>query len=72
MSEYQWHKQHGICVDCNQENALPKGTAFDTMIVECMECGAAPYAVSVYENDTEQAKREAVAKFWNRREERLH
>lgn len=42
-----------------------KGTAFDVMIVECMECGAEPYAVSVYENDTEQ-------RFWNRREERLH
>lgn len=48
-----------------------KGTAFDTMIVECMECGAAPYAVSVYENDTEQEKREAIARLWNRREERL-
>lgn len=48
-----------------------KNTAFDTMIVECMECGAAPYAVSVYESDTEQAKREAIARFWNRREERL-
>ena len=23
MSEYQWYKQHGICVDCNRENALP-------------------------------------------------
>lgn len=23
MTEYQWYKQHGICVDCNQENALP-------------------------------------------------
>ena len=29
-----------------------KGTAFDVMMVECKQCGASPYAVEVYENDT--------------------
>ena len=29
-----------------------KGTAFDVMTVECKQCGASPYAVEVYENDT--------------------
>lgn len=44
-----------------------KGTAFDVMMVECKQCGASPYAVEVYENDTEENKRKAIAEFWNRR-----
>lgn len=33
-----------------------KGTAFDVMTVECKQCGASPYAVEVYENDTEEIR----------------
>ena len=44
-----------------------KGTAFDVMTVECKQCGASPYAVEVYEYDTEENKRKAIAEFWNRR-----
>lgn len=44
-----------------------EGTAFDVMMVECKHCGASPYAVEVYENDTEENKRKAIAEFWNRR-----
>jgi restriction alleviation protein, lar family len=44
-----------------------KGTAFDVMTVECKQCGASPYAVEVYENDTEENKRKTIAEFWNRR-----
>lgn len=46
-----------------------KGTAFDIMRIECKKCGAAPYAVEVYEFDTEADKKEAIARFWNRRAE---
>ena len=45
-----------------------KGTAFDCMMVECKHCGASPYAVEVYEFDTEEIKKSAIAKFWNRRD----
>lgn len=44
-----------------------KGTAFDVMMVECKQCGASPYAVEVYENDTEENKRKTISEFWNRR-----
>ena len=44
-----------------------KGTAFDVMTVECKQCGASPYAVDVYEYDTNENKRNAIAEFWNRR-----
>lgn len=43
-----------------------KGTAFDVMMVECKQCGASPYAVEVYENDTEENKRKTISEFWNR------
>lgn len=46
-----------------------KGTAFDVMMVECKQCGASPYAVEVYEYDTEENKRKTIAEFWNRRAE---
>jgi Lar family restriction alleviation protein len=42
-------------------------TAFDVMRIECKKCGAAPYAVEVYEGKTESEKRETIARFWNRR-----
>lgn len=44
-----------------------KGTAFDVVAVECKQCGASPYAVEVYEFDTAENKRKAIADFWNRR-----
>ena len=44
-----------------------KGTAFDVMMVECKQCGASPYAVEVYEYNTEENKRKAIAEVWNRR-----
>lgn len=44
-----------------------KGTAFDIMRIECRKCGATPYAVETYEFDTEADKKEAIARFWNRR-----
>lgn len=43
-------------------------TAFDRMMVECKRCGASPYSVEVYEGDTVENKREAIARFWNRRD----
>ncbi len=39
------------------------------MMVECKQCGASPYAVEVYENDTEENKRKTISEFWNRRAE---
>lgn len=44
-----------------------KGTAFDTMMIECKHCGALPYGVSVYDGKKEEDKKAAIAKFWNRR-----
>ena len=44
-----------------------KGTAFDMMIIECIKCGAQPYAVNVYQFETDEEKQKAVAKQWNRR-----
>ena len=44
-----------------------KGTAFDVAALECKQCGASPYAVEVYEFDTAENKRKAIAEFWNRR-----
>lgn len=44
-----------------------KGTAFDTMMIECKHCGALPYGVSVYDGEKEEDKKAAIAKFWNRR-----
>ena len=46
-----------------------KGTAFDTMMIECKHCGALPYGVSVYDGKKEEDKKAAIAKFWNRRTE---
>lgn len=40
-----------------------KGTAFDVVAVECKQCGASPYAVEVYEFDTAENKRKAIAGF---------
>lgn len=45
------------------------GSAFDVMRVECKQCGASPYAVQVYQYDTEENKRAEIARFWNRRDE---
>ena len=45
-----------------------KGTAFDKCMIECRKCGAAPYAISVYEFDKYEKKYEAIAKYWNMRE----
>lgn len=44
-----------------------KGTAFDTMMIECKHCGALPYGVSVYDGKKEEDKKAAIAKFWNKR-----
>lgn len=44
-----------------------KGTAFDIMRIECKRCGASPYAVEVYENNTLESKQMAIAEMWNRR-----
>lgn len=44
-----------------------KGTALDTMMIECKHCGALPYGVSVYDGEKEEDKKAAIAKFWNRR-----
>ena len=44
-----------------------KGTAFETMRVECRKCGAVPFAISVYEGNTYEQKKQAIARQWNRR-----
>ena len=46
-----------------------KGTAFDTMMIECKHCGALPYGVSVYDGKKEEDKKAAIAKLLNRRTE---
>lgn len=46
-----------------------RGTAFETMFVECKKCGASPYGISVYCNDDTENKYKAIAKLWNRRAE---
>lgn len=48
-------------------NPVPDG-AFDTMIIECKSCGASPYAINVYNGESTDKKRNAIARFWNRRE----
>ena len=47
--------------------AKEKGTAFETMRVECRKCGAVPFAISVYEGNTYEQKKQAIARQWNRR-----
>lgn len=44
-----------------------KGTAFDAVSVECRKCGASPYTLQVYEGESDEQKRNAIARFWNRR-----
>lgn len=44
-----------------------RGSAFVTVGVECKKCGAVPYITQVYEDSTEQHKREAAMAPWNRR-----
>lgn len=63
---------HGEWITIDDISRCPthlKGTAFDVMMVECKQCGASPYAVEVYEYDTEENKRKTIAEFWNRRAE---
>lgn len=44
-----------------------RGTAFDIMVIECIKCGASPYAINVYSGADDKEKQEAIAKQWNRR-----
>ena len=48
-----------------------KGTAFDVCMIECKQCGATPYGISVYENETDENKKASIARFWNRRAEMI-
>lgn len=60
------------CPFCGGEAYFRKrninGSAFDMMLVECKNCGASPYAISVYMYDTKENKRAAIAEKWNRRD----
>ena len=44
------------------------GTAFDDWGIECVSCGAMPWAFSVYRFEDEAEIREKCAAKWNRRE----
>lgn len=44
-----------------------RGTAFCTVGVECIECGASPFETMVYEGADDADKKRAAAKQWNRR-----
>lgn len=46
------------------------GTAFDCVRVECIYCGASPFAIEVYEGKKDEDKKEAIARFWNTRDNR--
>ena len=45
---------------------MPHG-AFDIMSIECRKCGASPFAIEVYADDTFENKQNAIAEIWNRR-----
>lgn len=54
-------------------NPIPeKSSAFETMIVECRHCGAAPFACSVYSGDTKENKQLKIAELWNTRNARFN
>lgn len=44
-----------------------KGTAFDVMSIECIRCGASPFAINVYEGKTDEEKQSIIAEKWNKR-----
>lgn len=60
------------CPFCGGEARLislghQKRTAFDDWGVECIKCGAMPWAFSIYQYEDKERVREICAEKWNRR-----